>query len=144
MTTLPVTEIPAFNGEDVDRTQVKFTGIGTGFTGIDVRPVVMEMDDVAYFIVKVSAAESASHFRDAKRKLVRLQRLHADEMVPIDEGTAQKAIRSYAQQIERVKRELNGQLALDDEAAAEAREQLDEEGTPVEIAQAAHDRVKGE
>lgn len=140
--TMPVTDIPDFNGEPVDRTQVKFTGVGTGFTGLDVRPVVMEMDDVAYFIAKASAAESASHLRDRKGKLVRLQRLHADEMAPIDQATAQKALKAYAQEIERIKTELDGQTALDLEHAAEAREQLDETGAPGQVAQAAKRRVE--
>lgn len=140
--TAPRTDIPDFNGEEVDRVAIKFTGVGTGFTGLDVRPIVMELDDEAYFIVKASAAESASHFRDKKHKLVRLQRVRAEDMAPIDAATAQKALRSYAQEIEKIKAETMGQTSIDDELAASEREAKDGSAPAAEVAKDSADRVK--
>lgn len=133
--------LPDFNGEPVDHTAIKFTGVGTGFNGLDVRPVVMELDDQAYFVVRVRAAESASHYRDKNDQLVRLQRVRAEDMAPIDEETAQRVLREYAEDVQRRKDQIDSQLSFDEEAAAVEREQLDQDGTPGEIADAAKNRV---
>lgn len=134
--------LPDFNGEPVHRTEIKFTGVGTGFNGLDVRPVVMELDDEAYFVVRVTAAESASHFRDKNNQLVRMQRVHAEDMAPIDKAAADKVLAEYAAEIKRRKTEMDGQLSLDDEAAASDREAADETGEPAQIAADAAERVK--
>jgi hypothetical protein len=125
MTATDTTTLPDFQGEPVHRTAIKFTGVGTGFTGLDVRPVVMELDDEAYFVVRVKAAESASHLRDKHDQLVRMQRVHAEDMAPIDKKTAEKVLREYADVIKRSKAEAQGQLALDAENEALAKEELD-------------------
>jgi hypothetical protein len=134
--------LPDFNGEPVHRTAIKFTGVGTGFTGLDVRPVVMELDDEAHFVVRVKAAESASHFRDKNDQLVRMQRVHAEDMAPIDEASAQKVLAEYADEIKRRKAEVDGQLMLSDEAEAAERESADATADPADVAQDAADRVR--
>lgn len=154
-------QLPDFNGEPVTSTSIKFTGVGTGFTGLEVRPIVMEMDDVAFFVVKVKAAESASHLRDKNGHLVRLQRVRAEDMAPISEEVAQEALAAYAREIEGAKASADGQDGLFDpaagfqgrtgignapsaaEVAAADAEALDEVGSPGEVAQAAADRVNG-
>lgn len=168
---MTTTKLPDFNGEPVVSTAIKFTGVGTGFTGIEVRPIVMELDDIAYFVVKVRAAESASHYRDKNGGLVRMQRVHADDMAPISEEVAQQALLAYVREVEAAKAALDGQgelfrddesryqgnsgihpdRAVDDEddyddrteaeKAAEAAEELDDTGTPAEIADAAKARA---
>jgi hypothetical protein len=125
MTQTEPTTLPDFQGEPVHRTAIKFIGIGTGFTGLDVRPVVMELDDEAYFVVRVKAAESASHLRDKHDLLVRMQRVHAEDMAPIDRDSAEKVLADYANQIKAAKAAADGQLMLDAEAEAEAREAND-------------------
>lgn len=117
--------LPDFNGEQVHRTAIKFTGVGTGFTGLDVRPFVMELDDEAYFVVRVRAAESPSHMRDKNNMLVRMQRVHAEDMAPIDQKSAEKVLAEYSAAIKRAQAEKNGQLALDAEHEAEEREAND-------------------
>lgn len=152
-------KLPDFNDEPVVSTAIKFTGVGTGFTGIEVRPIVMELDDIAYFVVKVRAAESASHYRDKNGSLVRMQRVHAEDMAPISEEVAQQALLAYVREIEKAKAEIDGQgeLFRDDadhyqgrsgvhpdraaEDAALEAEALDETGSPEEVAQAAKARV---
>lgn len=114
MTATDRATLPDFQGEPVHRTAIKFTGVGTGFTGLDVRPVVMELDDEAYFVVRVKAAESASHLRDKHDQLVRMQRVHAEEMAPIDKESADKVLAEYAAQIKAAKAANEGQLSFGD------------------------------
>jgi hypothetical protein len=63
------------------------------------------------------------------------------DMAPISDEIAVRALREYAQEVETAKAELDGQEALFAESEAEAREALDETGTPAEIASAAKLRV---
>lgn len=136
-------KLPDFNGEEVVRTEIKFTGVGTGFTGLDVRPVVMELDDEAYFVVKVKAAESASHYRDKNELLVRLQRVHAESMAPIDKATADRVLAEYAADVKKRKAEVDGQLSLDGEQAALDAEKHDDDGTPAaDVAASAKERAE--
>lgn len=135
-------KLPPYNGEPVDRMSVKFIGAGTGFNGLDIRPIVMDLDDEAHFVVRVKVTESPSHLRDKDDALVRMQRLHIVEMAPLSDDLAVGALQKYAQEIERIKAENDGQLALDDEAAALAREAADLTDSPADIASAAKQRAE--
>lgn len=137
-----VDKLPDYNGEPVTRMQIKTVGAGTGFTGLDVAPIIMDLDDEMYAVVKLRAAESPTHLRK-KGDLVRMQRLHIDEMAPVSDEIATAALREYAAEIQRLKSEMDGQLALDDEAAALDREARDDLDSPAEIAAAAAARVWG-
>lgn len=141
-TTVPTNELPDHKGEKVTHAAIKFTGVGTGFEGLDVRPVVMELDDQAYFVIRVTAAESASHKRNQRGELVRLQRVKAEDMAPISRDLAQKVLQEYAAAIEKAKAELDGQTSIEDELAAQEREARDETDSPSEIAASAAKRAK--
>lgn len=137
-------ELPDYNGEHVSRTSVKFTGAGTGYNGLDVKPLVMDLDDEMYLVMRVRAAESPSHFRDKNDLLVRMQRLHIEEMAPVSDGVAVKALQTHAREVDELKKSLAGQepLPTADEDAAADRERRDETDSPSEIAGAAAERAK--
>jgi hypothetical protein len=135
-------KLPEYNGEHVSRAQIKITGAGTGFSGLDVRPIVMDLDDEMYLVVRVRAAESPSHFRDGNELLVRMQRLHIEEMAPVSDEIAGNALKEYAAEIERIKQEMDGQEQLFAEQEAEAREAADGTDSPAEIAADAAARAK--
>jgi hypothetical protein len=136
-------KLPDYNDETVDRMEVKFVGVGTGFTGLDVRPMPMELDEEAWFVMHVKASESASHKRDPKTgELIRIQRLHAEDMAPIGREIAGKALQQWAAEIERIKAEIEGQTSIDDELAAQEREAHDADAEPAEVAADAAARVR--
>lgn len=143
-TQAPTTDLPDHNGEPVESAQIKFTGLGTGFDGLDVQPVFMDIDDVRYFVVKAKASESPSAKRTKKGELIWLNRVTVESMAPFDQATAEKALAEYAGEIKRMRTEMKGQLSLTAEADAVAAERLDQTGTPAEVAQAAKDRVEGQ
>lgn len=137
-------KLPDHNGEPVHKSQMKFTGVGTGFTGLDVAPIFMDLDEVGYFVMKASATESPSARRDNNENLFWLNRLGVESVAPIDQETAEKALQQYAQQIEERKAALEGQEQLFAEQEAEEREQADETDSPADIAQAAKNRAKNQ
>lgn len=133
--------LPPFEGRDVSRAAMKITGAGTGLSeGLSAQPIAYEVGDDEYFVVKVHVA-GIHHDEDKNGLLVRVHKSKVDEMAPIDQATAQKALQTYAEETKRVKDEVDGQLRMDDEAAAVAAEKLDEDGTPNEIAEAAAKRA---
>ena len=123
MTATQKVELPDYNGESVSRAVVKITGAGTGMDeGLAVAPIVLDLDDESYFVVRTKCAESPSHFRDKNGLLVRRHRLHAEEMAPVDAATAKKALSAYAEQVEKARAAAQGQMMIDAEQAAAERE----------------------
>jgi hypothetical protein len=140
----PTNVLPDHNGEAVTKAQIKFSGVGTGFTGLDTKPIYMDLDDIGYFVMKASAVESPSAKRDGKGVPFWLNRLGVEVVAPISKDLAEKALQDYAAEIERAKEEADGQSQLFAEHEAEAREQLDQDGTPADIADAAAQRAKNQ
>lgn len=142
-TTAPSTDkLPSFEGDQPEYSVVKFSGTATGFSdGLKVAPVALHKGDVAYFVLKATVT-GVDHHDDKDGVTFRRHDLKIDEMAPSNQDIADDAIRAYAQEIERIKAENDGQLSLDAEAAAEDREARDETDTPAEIAAAAAARAK--
>lgn len=134
--------LPDHNGEPVDGAQIKFSGLGTGFNGLDVDPIYMELDDSEYFVMKATAGESPSAKRTKKGELVWLNRLTVDSMAPIDQETAERVLSEHAEKVQRRRDEIDGQLRLTEEAAALDREARDETDSPQQIAADAAERAK--
>jgi hypothetical protein len=122
---------------------VKINGTATGYSeGLKIQPVVFHNRDEVFFVVR-AIVRGVDHPVDKDDLTFRRHDLKIEDMAPVDRATAEKALQEYAQEIERIKAEADGQLMLDAEAEAEAREELDGTGTPAEVAEAAAARVKG-
>lgn len=117
--------LPDHNGEPVIGAQIKFTGLGTGFQGLDVDPVYVDLDETVYFVGKATAKESPSVRRDNHGDSLWLNRLTVDSMAPIDRATAERVLSEYAAEVERKRNEVEGQMMLQAEKAAEERERAD-------------------
>ncbi len=135
-------KLPEFEGNPVHKAAMKFTGAGTGLSeGLAVRPVALAPGATAYFVIEARVA-GIGHDEDKDGYLIRVHKLHTEHMAPISEELARSAIQSYARQIEDEKSRLDGQTSIDDELAAQEREQRDDTDSPAEIAQAAAERAK--
>ncbi len=120
-------ELPDYKGEHVSRAVIKITGAGTGMDeGLGVAPIVLDLDDEAYFIVRAKCAESPSHYRDKNELLIRRHRLHVEDMAPIDAETGQKALAEYADLVAQRKAEAAGQMQLSADEDLEGKHVLAE------------------
>lgn len=138
-----VDKLPDFESQPVHKAAMKFSGAGTGLSeGLAVRPVALDVGTRAYFVIETHCA-GVDHREDKDGYLTRVHQLRTEHMAPISEDLAQKVIRQYAAEVEQAKSQMDGQLSLDAEADAEAREELDDTGSPAEVAEAAKDRVEG-
>lgn len=142
MTATTTTELPDYKGEKVTGCTIKFSGLGTGFNGLDIQPIAMELEDEAFFVIRVVNHESPSHKHDKDGHLVRNHRVRAEEMAPISKELAGKVLQEYAAVIEKAKAELDGQASLDEELAAQEREKADGTDSPEDIAAGSAERVK--
>lgn len=129
MTATKKPTLPDHNGETVDAAKIKFGGLGTGFAGLDVQPIFMDLDDVGYFVMKAKSTASPSAERTPKGELFWMNRLSAEMMAPIDKDTAERVLSEYAEEVARRRDEVDGQMRLDAEHEAEARERADEAST---------------
>jgi hypothetical protein len=137
-----IDKLPDFEGTPVAYSSVKFSGTATGFSeGLKIAPVVLRNGQDVFFVVRATVA-AVDHPLDKDEHTFRRHDLKIADMAPVSEDVAGKALQEYAQEIERIKAEADGQLMLDAEAEAEAREELDGTGTPAEVAHAAAARAK--
>lgn len=142
--TVPATrpKLPDFEGREVSRASVKFSGVGTGLSdGLSVAPMALDPGEEAFFVIRVRCT-GVSHDEDKHELLVRNHKLNTVDMAPIDEPAAQHALTAYTDSVQRKKAEIEGQLSLDGEQEALDAEGHDGDGTPpAEVAEAAKDRA---
>lgn len=117
--------LPDHNGEPVIGAQIKFTGLGTGFNGLDVEPIFMDLHDSRYFVLKATAKESPSAKEDSHGELLWLNRLTVESMAPIDHQTAERVLTEYTADVERKRKEIENQESLFKEQEALERERAD-------------------
>lgn len=142
MTATATNRLPVFEGSSVDRASVKISGSGTGLSeGLRVRPIAYDIGEEGFFVVRVRCA-GVEHKEDKDELIVREHKFHIEEMAPISDTIAGKALQDYAREVEKAKSELDGQADLFEEEAALDREARDATDSPAEIAKAAADRAK--
>lgn len=142
--TVPTTrpKLPDFEGREVSRASVKFSGVGTGLSdGLSVAPMALDPGEETYFVIRVRCS-GVSHDEDKHELLVRNHKLNTVDMAPIDEAAARNALTQYADSVQQKKAAIEGQLSLDAEQAAIDAEEHDGDGTPpAEVAAAAKERA---
>lgn len=135
-------KLPDFEGQTVSYASIKISGTATGFSeGLKIAPVVLHNGDDVFFVVRATVA-AIDHPLDKDELTFRRHDLKIVDMAPVGEDIATKAIQEWAAEIERVKAEMDGQMSLDDEAAAREREAADATDSPAKIAEAAAERAK--
>ncbi|WP_375490255.1 hypothetical protein [uncultured Jatrophihabitans sp.] len=117
--------LPDFESETVARASVKITNAGDGLSeALKVDPIALHMNDVVYYVLRGEVTQ-INHRTDRDDEIVRVHTVKADQISPIDAGAAQKFLQAYAEETERKKAEIAGQLALDAEQEAMEREAND-------------------
>jgi transcriptional accessory protein Tex/SPT6 len=75
--------------------------------------------------VDKAAVKFTNHRADKDDDLVRVHTIKAEQISPIDGDSAEKFLQAYAEEVERKKSEIDGQMRLDEEEAALEREKAD-------------------
>lgn len=119
------TTLPEFEGADVAKAAVKITNAGDGLSeALKVDPIALHMDDVVYYVLRGTVTQ-INHKADSEGELTRVHTVKADQISPIDADSAKRFLAAYAEETERKKAELEGQMMLDAELAAVERERRD-------------------
>lgn len=117
--------LPDFEGTEVTRAAVKITNAGDGLSdALSVQPKALHLDDEIFYVLRGTCTK-VGHEPDKHDALVRVHVVKASEITEIDGDLAQKLLAESAEEVQRRKDELSGQLSLQAEADALEREQAD-------------------
>lgn len=123
--TATITKLPPFEGEEVVKAAVRITNAGDGLSeALKVAPKALEMHEEVFYVLRGEVTQ-INHKTDKDELLTRLHTIKAAEITEIDGKVASKMLQQAAADLDKAKKEAQGQLALDDEQAAEEREAND-------------------
>jgi hypothetical protein len=114
-----------FEGNEVHRATVAIRKAGDGLSeGLAIDPDEIKQGEVRYYVIRAKCR--AVNFKtDDKNITTREHVMNAERISPIEADAAEDFLQEYAKEVERRKAEIDGQLMLDDERAAEERERAD-------------------
>ena len=125
---MTATESPVlhdFEGEAVHRATVAITGAGDGLSeSLSIAPEEIELGDERFYLLR-STCKRVAYETDKNGVRSRVHTMKASTIRPVDPDLAEKMLSEHAAEVERLKAERDGQLALDLERAAEERERAD-------------------
>jgi len=125
MTAVKQGELKDFEGRHIARATVKITAAGDGLSeALAIQPEEIELDEDRSYVLQGKCVR-VSIETDKNGITSRVHTIKTHGISPIDPSVAAKAISQYRDETEKAKAEAQGQLMLDEEQAAEAREAND-------------------
>lgn len=114
-----------FEGREIHRATVKITAAGDGLSeALAIDPEEIELDEARSYVLQGRCVR-VSIETDKNGVTSRVHTIKTFGISPIDADVAGKAIAEHAEQTARRKAEIDGQLMLEAEHAAEERERAD-------------------
>lgn len=124
-------KLPDFEGLIVGHATVRITNAGDGLSeALDIEPKALGIDDSVYYVLRGEVTQ-VNHRIDKDANVTRVHTVKATRITEVDRDTAEKMLQAAADQLERAKAERDGQLMLEQEAAAEERERADAASTGI-------------
>jgi hypothetical protein len=141
-TTARKTALHEFEGSEVHRATVAIRKAGDGLSdGLAIDPDEIKQGEIRYYVLRTQCG--AVNFKtDDKKITTREHVMNATGISPVDADVAEDFLSRYHEEVQRRLNEIDGQLMLADEAAAEQREADDESAPADEIAAKATERAK--
>lgn len=117
--------LPAFEGEEVAKAAVRIVNAGDGLSeALKIAPKALNMHDEVFYVLRGQVSQ-VNHKTDKDELLTRLHTVTAAEITEIDASVAKEMLQAAALEIEKAKADADGQLALDAENEAAAKEAND-------------------
>jgi hypothetical protein len=120
--------LPEFEGHDVAMAAVRITNAGDGLSeALSVQPKALDIGEEVFYVLRGTCSQ-VNHKSDKNDLLTRLHTIKASEITEIPSDAAQQMLAAAAEELQRVKDEIEGQMRLDAlqaEKAAEERERRD-------------------
>lgn len=136
--------LPNFEDQEVAASAVRVTNAGDGLSeAMTIGKKALHIGDAVFYVLRGEVTQ-VNHRADPKDgDLTRVHTVKAAQITEIDEGTARQMLAAAADRLARAKAEVEGQLVLGSEEEALKAEELDQAGTPAEVAEAAKKRSNG-
>jgi len=116
--------LPTFEGLDVQQAKVKITNAGDGLSeALKVAPVALELGDEPYYLLRGEVTQINHVEKD--ELITRVHTVKASAITPVDPELASKMLEEAAAELAKAKAAADGQLMLDAENEALAKEALD-------------------
>jgi hypothetical protein len=118
--------LPAFEGHQVQQARVKITNAGDGLSeALKIAPKAHELGDELAFVIRGHVTQVGHQQKADDEPTIRVHTVKAGEATRIDLDVADKMILANREELERLKAEQAGQLALGAEQAALDKEAKD-------------------
>lgn len=128
MTDTLTTPLPEFEGQEVKYAQVRITNAGDGLSeALEINPVALHYDEEVFYVLrgKVSQVNHRAKGSDADGPLIRVHTVKASQITEVSGDIAKKMLAEAAEQLQKAKADASGQLLLDAENDALAKEAND-------------------
>jgi hypothetical protein len=117
--------LPLFEKMPVHGSTVKITKAGDGLSAaLDVQPVAMHIGDTAYYVLR-TVVRQVTHKETNDARILRQHTVEVVAISEIDAELADKTLRIAAEELQRARAEKDGQLMMEAEDEAKAKEATD-------------------
>jgi hypothetical protein len=118
--------LPAFETNAVAKAQVRITRAGDGLSAaLEVQPKALFLGDEVFYVLRGRVTQVNHREKEEDGPVIRMHTVEATGITEVDAELAEKLLQAAAEETARMRAEIDGQLRLEDERAAEAREAND-------------------
>jgi len=133
--------LPTFEDMNVNTATVRITNAGDGLSeALKMDPKALHLGQSVFYVLAGDVTQ-INHV-DKDDVLTRVHTVKASAITEVEREVAEKMLQAAAEDLQRRKDEIEGQLRLDAESAATEREKQDATSAPTDIAAPAAKRVR--
>lgn len=119
-------QLPMFEDETVQQSQIRVVGAGDGLSeALKIDPKALHLGDEIFLVLRGSVTQVNHRQKEYGEPVVRVHTIQAGAVTEIEKKLAEKLLADAADALEKAKADAQGQLLLDGEEAAAAREARD-------------------
>jgi len=121
-------KLPPFESNDVASARVRITKAGDGLSeALKVEPRAIQLGERVFYVLAGECVQVNHVEKDDN--LTRVHTIAADRITEVEQNIAEKILQAAAEETERKKAQIEGQLMLEAEKEAEERERADQAAT---------------
>lgn len=126
MTTTISEKLPLFEDEPVDYAEVRITNAGDGLSeALKIAPEALHMDQEVFYVLRGEVSQINHRRKSDDGPIVRVHTVKASQITKVDPELAREMLAKAADELEKAKAQAAGQLLLDAENEAAAKEAND-------------------
>lgn len=118
--------LPTFENHPVQQAQVRITNAGDGLSeALKIEPKALDLGAETFYVLSGVVTQINHRQKDDESPTIRVHTIRAEQITEVDPELAGKLLQTAAEELERRRAEIEGQMRLGEEQAAEERERDD-------------------